>query len=428
MWLDADTGRARVLDFGLARQGDGADALTAAGALVGTPAYMAPEQLDGKPASARSDLFALGAVLYECATGKRAFDGPTITAVLKAVSEHHPAPPAEANPAVPPALSALIVRLLAKDPAARPASAAEVRDSLASGPALPAAGVTTAAWADRAADAARPSPVRAATDRQIKIGCTLTLTLGVAVVLAVFALQSPHPSREVAVEPRADNKAPLPGPPKNAQPPMPPPLARTRYRGKIEVLVARVDGGGKERMLRLNEAGALPLKQTDKFRIEGEVDAPAYLYVVWIDPDHDVTPVYPWDAARGWGSRPAKEEPVAAVSLPANKANRYTAPRAKPGVATMVLFARPTPLDVPDDAVEGWFKELPELALPAGGDGAAVWFDDYTEVKEPARLRTFGEVGSDDPFARWQGQLQKSLGGNAAYQTAVSFARTGAKK
>jgi hypothetical protein len=183
----------------------------------------------------------------------------------------------------------------------------------------------------------------------------------------------------------------------------------------------------EKRLLRLNEAGALPLRKTDKFRIEGRVDPPAYLYVVWVDPEHDVTPVYPWDPKKGWGSRPTKEEKVGGVSLPPNAGNRYTAPEAKAGVATMVLFARPTPLDVPDEVVKGWFEGLPDLPLPAGGEQAAVWFDDYVDVKDPDRPRTFAEVGADDPFARWQGQLQKVLGGQAAFQTAVSFARTGGK-
>ena len=60
-----------------------------------------------------------------------------------------------------------------------------------------------------------------------------------------------------------------------------------------------------DRLLRLNVPGALPLRQADKFRIEGEVDPPAYLYLVWVDPGHDVTPVYPWDPKKGWGTRPA---------------------------------------------------------------------------------------------------------------------------
>jgi hypothetical protein len=190
----------------------------------------------------------------------------------------------------------------------------------------------------------------------------------------------------------------------------------------VDVLVER-----EKRLLRLNEAGALPLRKTDKFRVEGRVDPPAYLYVVWVDPEHDVTPVYPWDPKVGWGSRPTKEEKVGGVSLPPNAGNRYRAKEAKAGVATMVLFARPAPLDVPDEVVKGWFEELPDLPLPVGGEQAAVWFDDYVEVKDPNRLRTFAEVGADDPFALWQGQLQKVLGGQAAFQTAVSFARTGGK-
>jgi len=199
------------------------------------------------------------------------------------------------------------------------------------------------------------------------------------------------------------------------------PPTRVRYRGQVDVEVFR-----QGRYLRLNEAGALPLRKTDEFRIGGWVDPPAYLYVVWVDPGHDVTPVYPWDATKGWGSRPAEEETAERVRLP-RKAPRYTAPNAKPGVATMVLFARPTPLDVPDDEVRKWFEGLPDLPLPAGGEQAAVWFNDYVEVRDPDRLRTFGEVGADDAFARWQGQLQKVLGDRAAFQTAVSFARTGGK-
>jgi hypothetical protein len=190
----------------------------------------------------------------------------------------------------------------------------------------------------------------------------------------------------------------------------------------VNVLIER-----DKQLLRLNTPGALPLRKTDKFRIEGQVDPPAYLYVVWVDPGRDVTPVYPWDPKVGWGSRPANEEGVGRVSLPPDPGKRYTAPGAKAGVATMVLFASPTPLDVPDDVMKGWFEGLPDLPLPAGGEQAAVWFDDYVEVKDQDRPRTFGEVGSDDAFARWQGQLKKVLGGKAAFQTAVSFARTGGR-
>jgi hypothetical protein len=213
----------------------------------------------------------------------------------------------------------------------------------------------------------------------------------------------------------------VPGPAKNELP------TRVRYRGQVDVLVEREDEDGKVRLLRLNEPGALPMRTTDKFRVQGRVDPPAYLYVVWVDPGHDVTPVYPWDPEVGWGSRPAQEQRSGSVSLPRDAGNRYKAPDAKPGVATMVLFARPTPLDVPDEVVRGWFETLPDLPLPAGGERAAMWFDDYVEVRDPDRLRTFVEVGAADAFARWQGRLQRVLSDRAAFQTAVSFARTGSK-
>jgi len=388
IWLDAETGRAKILDFGLARSADGTDGLTIPGAMPGTPAYMAPEQVDGKPADARSDLFSLGATLYQCATGQRAFAGPTLMAILKAVTAHHPPPPHQLNPTVPAPLSDLIVRLLAKDPSARPQLAREVADELAT-------------------IAEKP----AATGRHGR------RTLWIAAAAAVLLLAAggwllTHPPGQASRErqrPEEQGTAP------NNTPPI-------RFRGQVNVLVERGN-----QLLRLSEAGALPLRKTDKFRIEGKIDPPAYLYVVWVDPGHDVTPVYPWDAGEGWGSRPAKEKAVSRVTLPPNAANRYTAPDATPGVATMVLFARPTPLDVSDEVVRGWFEKLPDLPLPAGGEQAAVWFDDYVEIKDPDRPRTFAEVGTDDPFARWQGQLQKVLGGQAAFQTAVSFARTGRK-
>jgi hypothetical protein len=200
-----------------------------------------------------------------------------------------------------------------------------------------------------------------------------------------------------------------------------------RFTGKVDVLVER-SVNGKFTMLRLNESGALPLRQSDRFRIEGEVNPQAYLYVVWVDPDHDVTPVYPWNPKVGWGSRPAKEEPTNRVSLPSNVGSGYTAPTAKPGVAMMVVFARQTPLNVSDDVVKGWFEGLPDLPLPLGGDKAAVWFDDFVEVHDPLRRRTFGEASLHDPFAISQGQLQKALADKVSFQTAVSFARTGNNK
>ncbi len=138
IWLETRTSepgpsvpevRVRILDFGLVR--DAADAqLTGEGVVVGTPAFMAPEQAHGGEVDARTDLFSLGCVLYRMATGEMPFRGRDALATLMAVAADHPRPPARVNRAVPPALSALVMRLLAKDPAGRPASAREVVEQL----------------------------------------------------------------------------------------------------------------------------------------------------------------------------------------------------------------------------------------------------------------------------------------------------------
>jgi len=130
-------GRAKVLDFGLAKPLLGKDleaattltqaSLTEAGAMVGTLAYMAPEQLRGKPADARSDVWGLGVVLYEMAAGKRPFSGETGFEVSSAILNQTP----KALPAgVPPALVGIIERCLAKEPAQRYQRAGEVRSAL----------------------------------------------------------------------------------------------------------------------------------------------------------------------------------------------------------------------------------------------------------------------------------------------------------
>jgi serine/threonine protein kinase len=131
IWFDTQTKRAKLLDFGLARAANGTDRLTETGTIPGTPAYMAPETVDGHPADAQSDLFSLGATLYQCATGQPAFKGNDTLSILRSLAVDTPLPPCQLNPEVPPALNDLILRLLAKVPGDRPASAGEVRTALA---------------------------------------------------------------------------------------------------------------------------------------------------------------------------------------------------------------------------------------------------------------------------------------------------------
>jgi Tol biopolymer transport system component len=134
---------AKVLDFGLAKYvGSGADAntvadlptqhkpLTQEGTLLGTIPYMAPEQLEGAEADPRTDIFALGALLYEMSTGRRAFTGKSRASLIAAIMEHEPPPLSSVAPMTPPALDRVVRTCLAKDPDDRWQSAADVAREL----------------------------------------------------------------------------------------------------------------------------------------------------------------------------------------------------------------------------------------------------------------------------------------------------------
>jgi eukaryotic-like serine/threonine-protein kinase len=120
----------KLADFGIARIIASDERMTMTGALVGSPHHMAPEIVEGKDADARSDLFSLGTILYWLATGKLPFAASNPTAILRRVLEGDFEDPRVADPRVPDALAALVTRCLSLDPAARPQSAADVREGL----------------------------------------------------------------------------------------------------------------------------------------------------------------------------------------------------------------------------------------------------------------------------------------------------------
>ncbi|MGH7226969.1 MAG: serine/threonine-protein kinase, partial [Gemmataceae bacterium] len=128
IWLEGEKGRVKILDFGLARSASGESNLTQQGAIIGTPAYMAPEQGAGKQVDTRCDLFSLGCVLYRMVAGTLPFKGADTVSTLVAVATETPKAPRKLNPAVSPRLSKLIMDLLAKDPKQRPPSALSVVD------------------------------------------------------------------------------------------------------------------------------------------------------------------------------------------------------------------------------------------------------------------------------------------------------------
>ena len=128
VWLTAD-GTAKIGDFGLAVATD-RSRLTQEGMMVGTVSYMPPEQAMGGEVTAQADLYSLGAMLYEMVTGRPPFLGDDSVAIIGQHLNTPPVAPTWHNPDVPPALETLVLRLLEKDAASRPVSAAEVLESL----------------------------------------------------------------------------------------------------------------------------------------------------------------------------------------------------------------------------------------------------------------------------------------------------------
>lgn len=125
--LVTEDGKVKLSDFGIARF---ATQVSGSGRMMGTPAYLSPEQILGEPQNTRSDMFSLGIVLYQMVTGFAPFDGSSVSAVCAQILQAEPVPPSQRNPAVSPELDRIILRCLAKTSADRYPSAEAFATSL----------------------------------------------------------------------------------------------------------------------------------------------------------------------------------------------------------------------------------------------------------------------------------------------------------
>ncbi|HYX20923.1 MAG TPA: serine/threonine-protein kinase, partial [Thermoanaerobaculia bacterium] len=174
-------GRARITDFGLAV----AASEVQEGEVSGTPAYMAPEQLAGRGASVRSDVYALGLVLYELSTGKKAFDAASLEDLKRKHTEETPTAPSSVAPGFDPVVERVILRCLEKDPGQRPSSVAQVAAALPGGDPLAAAVA--------AGETPSPEMVAAAGERgAVSPSRARFLLLGLAAALALAIVFAPR--------------------------------------------------------------------------------------------------------------------------------------------------------------------------------------------------------------------------------------------
>jgi hypothetical protein len=387
--------RVKLLDFGLARPRPEKDAapsgeLTLTGLVVGTPSYMAPEQAAGAKVDARADLFSLGVVLYQMSTGRRPPAGPELvqgTALeppdLRAV-----------NPAVPPGLSALVRRLLARTPEGRPESAAAVAEELRKLEAGGAAGADVPTESFRGAVPAARTLPPTRRRRVVLVVLLLVAVTGVGVWLAVRKPAAPAAGGPVA------------------------------FKGDITALLT----SEKDRKfaLSLRDPDVLPARDGYQFRIEARVEPPAFVYILAIDEEGKAMPLYPWQPGQ-WDTRPLQERRVRNVSLPANEGYGWTIRGPWEGMMALVMLARQTPLDVTDEDLRALLGGV-AAQRPLPGRRAAVWFEDGREVRdEPDRQRTidFAEKDLNNPVVRLQTLIRQKLQPHADYTRAVTFAKEG---
>ena len=130
IWIEDPSGRAKILDFGLAIAGSSFDRFSGRGSVLGSPAYLSPEQSQGEPLDDRTDLYSLGVVLYQMCAGRLPLVAKTIPEQLIYNICRHPVPLQQRNPSIPAPLCDLVHRLLDKEPRNRPASARELEELL----------------------------------------------------------------------------------------------------------------------------------------------------------------------------------------------------------------------------------------------------------------------------------------------------------
>jgi serine/threonine protein kinase len=397
LWLEGDRRRVKILDFGLARPvavTPGQPA-TEPGAIIGTPAYMSPEQARGGAVDARSDLFSLGCVLYQLTTGEPPFRGPDTLAVLTALAVDEPRPPRTLNPELPEGLNALILRLLAKKPADRPATATEVSQQLQ---ALREQVDTSPVPATPGADGPSRSLPASSAPRFGSPAWRLGLALAAAALLIVAGY----------VFWSAKSLPPL--------------------RGSLDLVVARGPEGGRL-YLKLDDPQTLPLQPgLDYVRIEATLNRPAYQYLVWVDTDGQAVLLHPWDQRHK--RRPPDEKPLAELFWPsAETAAKLGGGPA--GTESVLLLARERKL--PEDVdIPKLFAGLPRQKAPLRREAA--WFENGILDEHRAAINFHNDRGNplqgpevllDDPVLQLQALLRTRLKELFPYSRAVCFTNAG---
>jgi len=370
-------GRPHLADFGLAvHESEQRDL---AGHVSGTWPYMAPEQVRGEVhrLDGRTDIWGLGVILYRLLTGRTPFQGRAWQELFDEILSRHPKPLRQIDDAVPEQLERICLKCLAKDVTERYGTAADLARDLR----------------------------RFCHPRRRPAALPAAAVLPILLTLCGFWLLVPSKSGQ-----------PLGSPPAAA------PLS-----GTIDVLVWSPQDKSRQG-LAIGRPGALPLRAGDQVRVEARLTRLAYAYIVWIDSQGKVSPVYPWKPGY-WTERPREESPAERIGVPEAVDQWWPMQPGPSGTETVLLLARETPLGS-EVGLEQLLSGLPRQ--PRQHAEAAVWFvngQSLTAAEDPTRAPKFGEAHQvDNAVLQTQRLLQQRLGKHFAVTCAVSFSVDGGRE
>jgi len=342
----------KVLDFGIARIVHGASLPALEGAVAGSPRYRAPEQLGGGQVDARTDLYSLGVVMFEVLTGQRAIEGDTLAEINRSVSGEGPRLAHELNPEIPPDLSAMVHRLMARNPAERYTCTSEFVMELRRWMQQRQAARHAAASAatSPALERPRPRPTRRASTPRWLLGGALALA-GASALLAVMLGQREPAAAAGVVAAAASGMAPVAAPVADRQPAAPradetaPSSAATGAAATAAAVPAMPPGAGP----------ATP--PTTAAAPGAAADQPPRL----LAPARAVPAV-----ARGRGAEPARTRPAASPPLAEALREATPVPAAAPAAGTLNLAVSPWAQVEVDGQGAGTTPPLTQLQLPEG--------------------------------------------------------------
>ncbi|MFV2065995.1 MAG: serine/threonine-protein kinase [Pirellulales bacterium] len=402
-------GKPLVADFGLAV--DEREQRRRAGELAGTLPYMAPEQVRGDVhrLDGRTDIWALGVILYRILTGRLPFGGDSVEQLSDEIQHRAPKPPRQIDEKIAPELERIISKCCAKNVGGRYSTAADLAADLRRY--CEPEGTRHAVEQD---EAARPS-------RQVQhglkvgnLGCAIAILAACLFIVTLFVMPKRIDRNEVepqgvaqpdGLRPEIDALAPL--------------------EGTIDLRVW--DPGNESRHgLSLHDPAARPLKTDDRVRIETRLNKPAYVYILWVDSEGTVLPLYPWQPG-DWESRPSRESPVKQVSLPVADDEAWPL-EGEPGMETLLMLVRESPLPAEVDLKQA-LSALPRQA--AKTPGSLIEFVNSQVVIRQGRTdrgpKLYDPQKIDDPVLTTQRIIKEKLGEHFRYTRTVSFANAGAR-